>query len=277
VQGHTPLQYAAGYSRVAVAQLLLTSGANIEAGGSGGMRPLFRACARGHDDMARLLLRSGADIAAAADDGRTALHVAVRFGHAATAQILLDWAAPDRGRLAQAEGQPGPVAAEACASGALLMAAARCSSAGLHEEGIEDAAAYSAGAAATPAVPGTSPVVGVEATAGKIPVPLDSIITRQPQLQSPMQEALWLLLASSDAAGFTPLHHAAQWGKAAAAQVRCWCRRAVRYFIMRQHAAPSVMESTHWRRTAAGEASMRTDARTRHAMPLCVSGACRCF
>ncbi|XP_026286489.1 poly [ADP-ribose] polymerase tankyrase [Frankliniella occidentalis] len=57
----TPLHFAAGYGRRDVVELLLASGASIQARDDGGLHPLHNACSFGHADVVRLLLEAGAN------------------------------------------------------------------------------------------------------------------------------------------------------------------------------------------------------------------------
>lgn len=73
---------------VPTAALLIARGADANAHGGGGWRPLHLAASRGNRDAIELLLAHGADPAARADDGRTAAEIAAERGHAAASARL---------------------------------------------------------------------------------------------------------------------------------------------------------------------------------------------
>ncbi|KAK6855663.1 hypothetical protein PG995_007814 [Apiospora arundinis] len=71
--GQTPLWWAAANGREEVAQLLLDSGANIEARDNDDRTPLWMAVLSRHTSVVELLIKRGADIEAREEDGRTPL------------------------------------------------------------------------------------------------------------------------------------------------------------------------------------------------------------
>ena len=86
---NTPLHAAlAGAEETAVVELLLAHGADANAVGGGGWRPLHLAAARGNAVLARRLLAAGADPGARGDDGRAAADLARERGHPDVARLL---------------------------------------------------------------------------------------------------------------------------------------------------------------------------------------------
>lgn len=69
-----------GYGRRDVVELLLTSGASINARDDGGLHPLHNACSFGHADVVRLLLNAGAPPSARDNWSYTPLHEAAAKG-----------------------------------------------------------------------------------------------------------------------------------------------------------------------------------------------------
>eukprot|EP00798_Chlamydomonas_sp_ICE-L_P005017 gene5017-34804_t len=88
--GYTPLHYAARAGKEESAQLLLKSGADVNALTLGKASPLHRAAATGQVKMCQILLDAGADGLLADSDGETALHKAAALGHAQVCKLLLD-------------------------------------------------------------------------------------------------------------------------------------------------------------------------------------------
>ena len=83
ISGHLP-----------TAALLVARGANADATGGGGYRPLHLAASRGNLEAIELLLAHGADPDARTDDGQTAADVAAARGHGAAADRLRGGTSP---------------------------------------------------------------------------------------------------------------------------------------------------------------------------------------
>jgi ankyrin repeat protein len=89
--GYTPLQLAAFFGAPATAELLIASGADVDAVAENPMRiqPLHAAAAGRRQDVARLLLAAGADPNGRQHGGWTPLHAAAQHGDTALAEMLL--------------------------------------------------------------------------------------------------------------------------------------------------------------------------------------------
>jgi ankyrin repeat protein len=85
----TPLQIAAEFGHMEVAELLLANKANIEAQSYGGWSPLLNAVFGGHKDMVELLLTNKANVNYKENAGRTPLHVVAENGYTEIAALLL--------------------------------------------------------------------------------------------------------------------------------------------------------------------------------------------
>ena len=83
-----PLLSAAGTGCVAVAQLLLERGADVNARDHDGWTPLIKAAQAGHTEMVQLLMDHGADMTIADSDGQTAWMLAAVGGHNDIAEIF---------------------------------------------------------------------------------------------------------------------------------------------------------------------------------------------
>ena len=79
--GSTALHLAALEGQAAVAQLLLASGAHVNARGLREETPLHMAMYDGHREVAEVLLASHAEVNARNTAGETPLHLAARKGH----------------------------------------------------------------------------------------------------------------------------------------------------------------------------------------------------
>lgn len=99
-----PLIHAAQHGELAMAELLLSCGADIGARDMSGSSALHEACAAGHVAAARLLLAHGASLAAANQDGDQPLDL---LGDDAARQELLE-AASSAAAAAAAAGSAGP-------------------------------------------------------------------------------------------------------------------------------------------------------------------------
>ncbi|KAG7298471.1 hypothetical protein JYU34_018100, partial [Plutella xylostella] len=85
----TPLHFAAGYNRLALAQLLIQRGADVHAKDKGGLVPLHNACSYGHVQLSALLLQSGAAVDAHDLWRYTPLHEAAAKGKSDVVKLLL--------------------------------------------------------------------------------------------------------------------------------------------------------------------------------------------
>jgi len=96
-QGHTALLYAVHQGNVALAEALLSAGAEVDlAKTPQGLTPVMLAAARGERQMTELLLRAGADPNRVNEDGSAALMIAVYRGDPVlTAQLLQSGADPN--------------------------------------------------------------------------------------------------------------------------------------------------------------------------------------
>ena len=101
-EGMAPLHRAVvnGDECEPIALALLASGARVDGatGGPGGLSPLHLAAGSGHDALARLLISRGADVNARARDGCTPLHLAAGGGHESTVKLLLEHNADRRAK-----------------------------------------------------------------------------------------------------------------------------------------------------------------------------------
>ncbi|MBJ7901168.1 MAG: ankyrin repeat domain-containing protein [Cyanobacteria bacterium RI_101] len=96
-QGHTALLYAVHQGNLAMAEALLSAGAEVDlAKTPQGLTPLMLAAARGQRQIAQMLLEAGADPNRVNEDGSTALMVAAYRGDPVlTAQLLQSGADPN--------------------------------------------------------------------------------------------------------------------------------------------------------------------------------------
>lgn len=86
----TPLHNAVGKGHKDVVQLLIDKGANVNAKDNKQRTPLRLAAEGNHRDMADLLIAKGADINAKQDYGRTLLHNAAYAGHKDVTELLIE-------------------------------------------------------------------------------------------------------------------------------------------------------------------------------------------
>jgi ankyrin repeat protein len=82
---------AAGRSRDSL-RILLEHGADANARQAGGFTPLHSAAQGGDAEMVRLLIASGADVQARADNNQNALDLAMTGGHQAAVDVLDEYA-----------------------------------------------------------------------------------------------------------------------------------------------------------------------------------------
>ena len=94
-EGCTALHSAAGMIDAGAMQVLIDAGADVEAGGTSGKSPLFRAL-RSLDAL-KLLVRAGARVGATNNNGDTCLTVAARDGHTETVRYLVGLPEVDAG------------------------------------------------------------------------------------------------------------------------------------------------------------------------------------
>lgn len=89
---YTALHIAVKYCKPQVVQILLGYGANVQLkGGKAEETPLHIAARiKDGDKVAEMLIKSGADVNAASDNGETAVHVAARFGNLKTLKLLIN-------------------------------------------------------------------------------------------------------------------------------------------------------------------------------------------
>jgi ankyrin repeat protein len=87
-KGRTPLSRAAENGHEAVAELLISKGADVNVGNYG--TPLFHAVEAGHEEVAKLLINKGADVNASKYYGWTPLGCAIRKGYQKVAKLLID-------------------------------------------------------------------------------------------------------------------------------------------------------------------------------------------
>ncbi|SCO19315.1 unnamed protein product [Fusarium fujikuroi] len=88
--GKTALSYAARYGHLAVVEMLLENGANIDLGDHLFTTPLSWACMCGRATIAGILLQNHAQVDSKDFQGRTPLSEAVEYGDTAIVQLLLD-------------------------------------------------------------------------------------------------------------------------------------------------------------------------------------------
>ena len=87
--GHPAVCAAAQNGHVAVCEVLISSGVNLEAKQAGGGTALFAAAEKAHAEVAALLLKHGAAVDAAQNEGATPLFIAAQNAHAEVAALLL--------------------------------------------------------------------------------------------------------------------------------------------------------------------------------------------
>jgi len=86
----TPLQGAAAFKAIELAQLLIARGANVNCCGEQGGSPLHEAAGNGQIEFAKLLLDHGANVNAKDDNGKTPLTIALEEKQTEMAKFLRD-------------------------------------------------------------------------------------------------------------------------------------------------------------------------------------------
>jgi len=87
--GFTPLHEAAVANRTAAANLLLAHGAKIDAPTDSGITPLYYAAMMGKKEVAEVLVTHGANVNAKTSNGATPLHTAATLGSKAVVEVLV--------------------------------------------------------------------------------------------------------------------------------------------------------------------------------------------
>jgi ankyrin repeat protein len=90
--GRTPLSRASENGHEAVAELLISKGADVNADNDG-KTPLLHAVQEGHEEVAKLLINKGADVNASNYYGWTPLCCAIRNGYQKVAKLLINMGA----------------------------------------------------------------------------------------------------------------------------------------------------------------------------------------
>ncbi|KAL3859954.1 hypothetical protein ACJMK2_010133 [Sinanodonta woodiana] len=87
--GHTALHIAALYGQAHLIDILVNSGALVDASNFLGMSPLHLACQKGYQNIVLLLVHFGADITMGDNDGNTPLHLCAANGHEDCVKAIL--------------------------------------------------------------------------------------------------------------------------------------------------------------------------------------------
>ena len=85
----TPLHYAANHGNKEIAELLIAAGVDVNAKYQDGRTPLHLATSNNHKDIAKLLIAKGSDVNAQDEGGRTILHDATGYGHKEVVKLLI--------------------------------------------------------------------------------------------------------------------------------------------------------------------------------------------
>ncbi len=83
-----PIHAAVAARQFAIVEMLVSSGANVNARQQHGYTPLHAAAQNGDIQTVRLLIGKGADVGARSENGQTALDMAMQQGHGAVAELL---------------------------------------------------------------------------------------------------------------------------------------------------------------------------------------------
>jgi ankyrin repeat protein len=88
----TPLVIASFRGNIAVVEMLLAAGADVNSADRSGFTPLIGAAQFGHATLIPILVEAGADLEALSitDNQKAALHFAAKNGHAAVVEALLN-------------------------------------------------------------------------------------------------------------------------------------------------------------------------------------------
>ncbi len=84
-----PLHYAAGQGEIAIAELLLSAGAEVDGGDSDNSRPIDLAAVNGQVEMVKFLLKHGADIDQQDKNGFSPLSFAMNAGRIDVVELLI--------------------------------------------------------------------------------------------------------------------------------------------------------------------------------------------
>ena len=87
--GNTPLYWAAAWGSLEVVELLISSGAEVNAKGYNDWTPLHLVAVRHSLAVAELLISSGAEVNAKTNGGSTPLHAAARMNSLEVAELLI--------------------------------------------------------------------------------------------------------------------------------------------------------------------------------------------
>lgn len=90
-----PIHSAAAARHLAIVEILLKNGADVNARQHGGYTPLHSAATNGQSDMIELLIQNGADVHARTDDGKSAVKLALEKHHPEIAGLLRRFGASD--------------------------------------------------------------------------------------------------------------------------------------------------------------------------------------
>ena len=80
-RGFTPLILATYLEHIRIAEVLIDSGADVNARDGAGNTALMGVCFKGHPEIVRMLISKGADTSIKNNNGETALDFATRAGN----------------------------------------------------------------------------------------------------------------------------------------------------------------------------------------------------
>jgi len=92
----TPLHSAAAAKQTAIARVLISRGANVNATAVNDLTPLIEACANGNLELAKLLVEHSANVDAKMTDGKTALAYATEKNQSEMVKFLREQAGAER-------------------------------------------------------------------------------------------------------------------------------------------------------------------------------------